>query len=57
MLIVCFIHIGIIDFDITNPLLLETASIIFTFIQMFMIYKFAKQVEKNKELSKLLLGN
>lgn len=44
-------------FSIASPLLLDTASVCFTFLQMYIIYEFARKVEYNKLLSRLLLGN
>lgn len=49
--------LSFIDYNITNPYLLDVASIIFAMLQMFIIYWFAKLVEKKKMLSKLLLGD
>lgn len=47
----------ILDFNISNPLILDMVSILFALIQMYVIYKFAKTIEKNKLASKFLLGN
>ena len=47
-------YVGI---NIAHPLLLDVASIIFTIFQMYIIYIFAKLVERNKIASRLLLGN
>lgn len=44
-----------LNFSIQNPILLETLSIVFAFVQMYLIYKFAKRFENNKRF-KLLLG-
>lgn len=46
-----------IDFNISNPMLLDITSIFFASLQMYVIYKFAKTIEKNKLASKFLLGN
>ena len=46
-----------VDFNISNPLILDMVSILFALIQMYVIYKFAKTIEKNKLASKFLLGN
>jgi hypothetical protein len=48
---------SIIDFNISNPLLLDITAIFFALLQMYVIYKFAKTIEKNKLVSKFLLGN
>lgn len=45
-----------VDFNISNPLLLDISAIIFALIQMYIIYKFAKLIEKTQFLQKLLLG-
>lgn len=45
------------DFEILNPLFLDVSSICFALLQMYIIYNFAKVIEKKHILSKLLLGN
>ena len=45
-----------IDYSITSPLLLDVLAITFAYLQMCIIYIFAKKVEGNNLLSKLLLG-
>lgn len=46
-----------INAGITSPLLLDIAAIIFAIVQMYIIYIFARIIEKNKQASKILLGN
>ncbi len=46
-----------IDFNISNPLLLDITAISFALAQMCIIYYFARTIEKHKQVSKLLLGN
>lgn len=48
--------LSFIGFNVTNPLILDILSIIFALLQMWIIYKLAKRVEKNKYISKFLLG-
>lgn len=43
--------------SINNPALLDFTSIIFALLQMYVIYKCARLIEKNKIMSRLLLGN
>lgn len=45
-----------IDFNITNPLILDIVSILFALVQMLIIYRFARIIERNKYLSKIMLG-
>lgn len=45
-----------IDFNISNPLLLDITAISFALAQMCIIYRFARIIERNKYLSKIMLG-
>lgn len=45
-----------IDFHITQPIILEISAWMFTFVQMFIIYKLSKVFEKNRILSFIFLG-
>ncbi len=46
-------HIG---FHITNPIMLELASILLTFVEMYVIYIFSKTIKPYRILSLILLG-